>query len=79
MANFLNKDNKELLLNVFENEEQIALLSVKEKIEIARSLKGHKKENCKQMCPHLLRVMRIRWKSKGVPYPIKKLLFKSID
>jgi hypothetical protein len=72
-------DNMVVLKTVFESETQIDGLSLKEKLEIVKSLKGHKSSRCGELCPHLLRVMRIKWKSKGVPYPIKNILIKSVE
>ena len=74
-----DEDARMLLESVFENDKALKGLSLTDKLQIVKSLKGHKKEKCKEMCPHLLRVLKIKWKSKGALYPIRNILMKSVD
>lgn len=74
-----DEDARLLLESVFENEKALNGLSLSDKLQIVKSLKGHKKEKCKEMCPHLLRVLKIKWKSKGALYPLRNILIKSVD
>jgi hypothetical protein len=73
------EDEKELLARVFENEKGIFGLSLKDKALIVKSVKGHKKEQCREMCPHLLRVLKIKWRCRGTLYPVRNILMKSED
>lgn len=61
---------KELLGKVFDDEQEIDELPNFVKMRIQRELKGHRKE-CQEVCEHLKRVMRIKQKIRGVPYPLK--------
>ena len=61
---------RELLGRVFDSEQEIDELPNFVKMRIQRELKGHRKE-CQEVCEHLKRVMRIKQKIRGVPYPLK--------
>ena len=74
-----NTDAKNLLKSIFKDDSQIEALPLQRKIELLKSLQGHKDSKCKEMCPHLLRVMRIKWKIKGQPYPIRNILLRSVE
>ena len=74
-----NTDAKTLLNSVFDGESQLKLLSIKNKQEIANILKSHIQEKCKEICPHFLRVMKIKWKTRGIPYPLKNVLMRSME
>ena len=62
---------KELLSKVFESPEEIDRMPVKLKIELGRSLKGHERQQCAEMCIHLQRVMKLKRKHNGKLYPVK--------
>lgn len=72
-----NADARNLLKTVFKDEETFDMLPEHTKIEILKSLQGHTSIKCQEMCPHLLRVMRFKWKVRGTPYPIRTILLKS--
>lgn len=74
-----DEDAKVLLGTVFDNNKALQGLSLSDKMQIVKSLKGHKLDKCKEMCPHLLRVLKIKWKSKGALYPIRNIMMKSVD
>lgn len=72
-----NEGVQKILNTMFDSQTQIDMLSVREKQEIINSLKGHQINKCKDMCPHLQRVMRIKWRARGTPYPMKNIVMKS--
>ena len=74
-----DEDEVELLNKVFDNEKVLQSISLKDKIQIVKSLKGHKRQQCREMCPHLLRVLKIKWRCRGILYPVRNILMKSLD
>ena len=62
---------KDLISKIFENSIEFDNLPIKSKLEIAKSLKGHNNNKCSEMCEHLKRAMRIKFKYRGKRYPIK--------
>ena len=42
------------------------------KLELLKAFEGHDKKRCKGECIHLKRALNVRYKAKGVPYPIKR-------
>lgn len=40
-------------------------------IEIFKIMKEHEKNQCTGICKHLARVQQLKYKTKGIPYPIK--------
>ena len=74
-----DEDEMELLSKVFDNDKVLQSISLKDKLQIVKSLRGHKKEQCRDMCPHLLRVLKIKWRCRGTLYPIRNILIKSLD
>lgn len=71
-----NMEAQKILTTMFDNQTQIEMLSLKDKQEIVNSLKGHQVDKCKDLCPHLLRVLKIKWRVRNTPYPIKKIVLK---
>ena len=46
------------------------------KLELLKAFEGHDNRRCKGECIHLKRALNVRYKAKGIPYPIKR---SSID
>ena len=62
--------HKDVLGKVFGNLEELDLLPTYMKIRLNKHLKGHNAQ-CAEICIHLKRVMDLKRKIRGVPYPIK--------
>ena len=66
------KDKYRLLLEkVFDSPAEINYLTPNLRRELAAALKGHKLSKCSDDCEHLKRAVMVKWKSKGLPYPIR--------
>ena len=68
------KDKYRILLEkVFDFPHEISYLNPNLRRELAVALKGHKISKCSDDCEHLRRAFLVKYKSKGVPYPIKTI------
>ena len=64
---------RKLLGKVFEFPAEIDMLTPQLRRELAISLKGHKNSKCSENCEHLRRALQVKFKSRGIPYPIKTI------
>lgn len=62
---------RDLVSKVFANPAELYALPLKLQMELAKSLKGHEKLLCSEMCMHLQRVINFKRKYKGKLYPVK--------
>ena len=46
-------------------------------VEIIKCFEGHDSKRCEKFCIHLKRALAVRYKERGVPYPIKTVFFNS--
>ena len=57
--------------------EEIDTLPPAIQVEIIKCFEGHDSKRCEKFCIHLKRALALRYKERGVPYPIKTVFFNS--
>ncbi|CAG9314218.1 unnamed protein product [Blepharisma stoltei] len=60
-----------MLISIFKGDPDFEFLSPNIKKEMIKCLDGHDDKRCSEECIHLKRVLQVRARSRGVPYPIK--------